>query len=433
LPLTEGRCRVGYVKSMGGHRANGPAPAQEVISPMQPERNTRRSYSTGSLYVHRDGNGVETWYGRWRIGSRRVNRKVGLKRAPGTREGLTKAQAEAELRRLMNTHTEVAARTGMTLVDAAERYVDHIEIRGAKRATVMDYRSYVRVHFEPFFGDRPLDAIHRREVEEFLRLKLRQGKAPKSVRNWMGLLYATFSHARRKRWCEVNPCEEVDMPARVTNEDIHFLDSDELQALLRAVKGKMAALDSALYITAAMTGMRQGELVALRWRDVDWVARRIRVRQNHVRGQFGTPKSKRSSRSVPLADALAGELHRYFQGSNWQGDDDLVFASPATGQPLGRSRLITRFKEARDRAGLREVRFHDLRHTFGTMMAAQGVPLRTLQEWMGHRDLSTTQIYADYAPSEREAEYVDRAFPSVHLSVQSERNSHDLTAPSEAL
>jgi integrase len=106
-----------------------------------------------------------------------------------------------------------------------------------------------------------------------------------------------------------------------------------------------------------------------------------------------------------------------------------VFANPVSGEPLGRSRLIGRFKEARDRAKLRAIRFHDLRHTFGTMMAAQGVPLRTLQEWMGHRDLSTTQIYADYAPSEREVEYVDRAFSSVHSLVQTEPNSEDVSQP----
>jgi integrase len=126
---------------------------------------------------------------------------------------------------------------------------------------------------------------------------------------------------------------------------------------LRATKGRLAGLDRLMYLTAAMTGMRQGELVALRWRDVDWIARRIRVRQSHVRGEFGTPKSKRSSRSVPLADQLAGELERYFQTSDWQEDDDLVFGNPATGKQLGRSRLIARFKEARDRAKLREVRF----------------------------------------------------------------------------
>ena len=164
----------------------------------------------------------------------------------------------------------------------------------------------------------------------------------------------------------------------------------------------------------------------------DWVARRIRVRQNHVRGQFGTPKSKRSSRSVPLADALAADLERHFQQSDWQGDDDLVFASPATGQPLGRSRLIARFKDARDRAKLTGGPLPRLAPYLRDDDGRQGVPLRTLQEWMGHRDLSTTQIYADYAPSEREAEYVDRAFSTVQSSVQTEQNSHDLTEPSAA-
>jgi hypothetical protein len=72
--------------------------------------------------------------------------------------------------------------------------------------------------------------------------------------------------------------------------------------------------------------------------------------------------------------------------------------------------LLKRFKVALRAAGVRDVRFHDLRHTFGTLMAAAGVPMRTLQEWLGHRDLTTTLIYADYAPSEREAEWVAVAF-----------------------
>jgi integrase len=109
---------------------------------------------------------------------------------------------------------------------------------------------------------------------------------------------------------------------------------------------------------------------------------------------------------------VATELERHFQTSAYHADDDLVFCHPETGAPLDRSRLLKRFKAAAKAAGIRDVRFHDLRHTFGTRMAAAGVPLRTLQEWMGHRDFKTTLIYADYQPSEHERELVARAFAS---------------------
>ena len=168
--------------------------------------------------------------------------------------------------------------------------------------------------------------------------------------------------------------------------------------------------EHAVYLAAAMTGLRQCELIALRWMDIDWQARRVRVRRNYTRQQFGTPKSRRSSRSVPMTDRVAAELERHFQASEFQADHDLVFAHPYTGHPLDDSKLRKRFKEALGRAGLRSVRFHDLRHTFGTHCASAGVPLRTLQEWLGHRDFTTTLIYADYAPNPHEAELVEQAF-----------------------
>ena len=114
---------------------------------------------------------------------------------------------------------------------------------------------------------------------------------------------------------------------------------------------------------------------------------------------------------------MATELERALNGlrvvSNFASDDDLVFAHPFTGGPLGRAVVRRRFQRACRRAGVRVVRFHDLRHTFGTRIAASGeISLRTLHEWMGHRDAKTTLIYADYQPSEHEAEIVDRAFGS---------------------
>ena len=88
-----------------------------------------------------------------------------------------------------------------------------------------------------------------------------------------------------------------------------------------------------------------------------------------------------------------------------------MFAHPLTGNPLDGSKVGKRFRSAIKRAGVREVRFHDLRHTFGTRTAAAGVPMRTLQEWMGHRDFATTLIYADYLPDDRrERDLIARAF-----------------------
>lgn len=172
-------------------------------------------------------------------------------------------------------------------------------------------------------------------------------------------------------------------------------------------------------MTAARTGLRQGELMALRWRDVDWAAGVVRVRRNYSRGEWGTPKSRRSSRAVPMADRVAAELERHFQRSAYKADDGLVFGHPHTGNPYDASNLRDRFYDAMAAAGMGKrcgrkggITFHSLRHTFGTRMAAVGVPMRTLQEWMGHRDFTTTLIYADFAPDPPAARR-SRSGPSV--------------------
>ncbi len=163
-----------------------------------------------------------------------------------------------------------------------------------------------------------------------------------------------------------------------------------------------------------MTGLRQSEMLGLRWRDVDWSAQRIRVRNTFVRGEHSTDgKSDLSTRrSVPMADRLAGELDRWSQRTEYNGDGDLVFAHPQTGSPLDRPKVTKRFKKACKDAGVHPVKFHDLRHTFATRMAASGQPLRTIQEFLGHADSKTTQIYAHYAPSEHEVQMVNEAFAS---------------------
>jgi integrase len=161
-----------------------------------------------------------------------------------------------------------------------------------------------------------------------------------------------------------------------------------------------------------MTGLRRSELLGLRWRDVDWEAQRLRVRNAYVLGEHSSAgKSDLSTRrSVPMADRLARELDLWSQRIAFNAEEDLVFAHPQTGNPLDGSKVSKRFKSACLAAGVRVVRFHDLRHTFATRLAATGQPLRTIQEFLGHADAKTTQIYAHYAPSEHEVSMVNAAF-----------------------
>lgn len=396
-----------------------------LLAPCKPRKGAASPLACGSgsgISVWRGSAGVisthekwsrETWYGRWYVGTSRVKRRIGPKREAGSRKGLTRAQAEAELRRRIGAEELPASRTDLTVEAAAMRLLRHLETVGRKPTTLDTYRSIFRAQLLEPFGSLALDRVTSEQVERFVVSRGEEGKAPKTISNALTLLFQIFAFAQRKGWCRENPCADVDRPQVEQSTDIRFLDQTELEALLGAVDVSaepFGLTDRALFLTAAMTGLRQGELLALRWRDIDWEARKVRVRQNHVRGHWGTPKSRRGSRSVPLADRVMRELRSHFDRSHYGGDDELVFAHPQSGGVLDHSALVRRFKNALQDAAVREVRFNDLRHTFGTRMAAAGVPMRTLQEWMGHRDIKTTMIYADYAPSEHESAMVDAAF-----------------------
>jgi integrase len=112
-----------------------------------------------------------------------------------------------------------------------------------------------------------------------------------------------------------------------------------------------------------------------------------------------------------MVDEVAGALDRLFKRSRWQGDDDLVFAHPVSSEVLAMSNITRRMRAALKAAGLDSShRFHDLRHTFATRLAAQGAPMRSLQEMLGHAEFKTTLIYAGYAPGAQEASLIARAF-----------------------
>jgi integrase len=371
----------------------------------------KRANGAGAVQV-KHGN----YYGRWvTAAGRHANRCLGPVRRPGTSTGLTRSQAERRLRELMAEDAAAPRVTEQdhTIQHAGAAFVEHLEARGRAKSHVESVRSHLRVHLEPFFGSRSIDRISSEEVTRLLARLHRSGRSPKTVRNIFSTLHSVFELALKRRWVSSNPCTQVDPPEVQPSADIRFLTQDELLALI--VRGIPAddwgRVERPLYLMAAMSGLRQGELLGLRWLDLDPSARKVRVRRAWVRGEFKAPKSRRGVRGVPLADDLLESLRVLAEHSEYVADDDLVFAHPHSGRPLDRSKVLKRFKAACRRADVRVVRFHDLRHTFGTRVAASGdVSLRTLQEWMGHRDAHTTLIYADYQPGAHEADIVTRAF-----------------------
>jgi len=348
------------------------------------------------------------------VNGRQVKRKLGPCRAPGTRIGLTRSQAETRLRELMAETLLPVSAERLTFEEVGRRYVRHLdEVMQRKPSTIQDYRIILGRHLGPYFGSMQIGKLAPSDIAAYIAAKRRAGLAIKTITNHLNLAHGVFAFALRRGWVVRNPVAMTDRPPTPpTDPDIRFLDREELEALLRAAADDLLGpTDRVLWLTAATTGLRQGELAGLRWRDVDWTARLVRVRRSYSRGQWTTPKSRRASRAVPMADRVAAELERHFGRSAYTHDDDLVFCHPETGRLYDASKSRVRFKAALKRAGLRALRFHDLRHTYGTLMAAAGTPLRTLQGWLGHRDYKTTEIYADFAPDPTQgAIWAQRAF-----------------------
>lgn len=155
------------------------------------------------------------------------------------------------------------------------------------------------------------------------------------------------------------------------------------------------AQDATLFVVAAYAGLRLGELRALRWADVDFAKRLIHVRRAFTLGHESVPKSGKV-RAVPMIDQVLRELDTLSRREQFTADNDLVFVSPS-GSHLDDSALRRRFHAALEHAQIKPLRFHDLRHSFGTL-AVQVFPLSDVKAYMGHADITTTMIYVHHVP-----------------------------------
>jgi integrase len=351
------------------------------------------------------------WYAKYRLpDGRQVQKKIGpawTERGRPAARYFTKRTAEAWLQDVLGEARRGTlasmVRSGVTFADAAAEWLRFIrEDRERKPSTLVDYESALRAHLLPAFGDRELESITPEEIERWRRSLT--GLSNRSKNKLLIQLYGIFRRAQTVWALAANPLARVEKHPMKASGHIQVFSPEEVWALVRAAASDQ---DGAIFLTAAFTGLRMGELLALRWRDVDFAGSTIRVRASYAGGVLTTPKSGKV-RAVPMAPDVATVLAQRGGRADCLGDDDLVFIGEA-GSYLDGSALRRRYKDALGRAALRPLRFHDLRHTFGTRMIAKA-DIRRVQEWMGHADIQTTMRYLHYAPHEDDARLVAEAF-----------------------
>jgi len=287
-------------------------------------------------------------------------------------------------------------------------------------------------------GDRPAREVTTRDVEDLLRTVSSTGVAPRTVNKVRQLVCAVFNYGTRPSTYALptNPVVYADRRREPERGLLAFYSPEQVEALARSLaagghrdpsrpalspeeieaRAREDVQDAELVRVAAYAGLRRGELVALRWRDVEFTGRKITVRRA-LSGdtELRSTKSRRF-RDVPLPDQAAAALDRLSRREEFIGPDDYVFAN-RFGRRLDPSALRRRFERARDAAGLEPLRFHDLRHTYGSLLVAGGIDLVSVKAAMGHSRITTTERYLHARPAGELAERFTRALSGASIPV----------------
>lgn len=285
-------------------------------------------------------------------------------------------------------------------------------------STLESYRMMIDVHIKPGLGHIQLKQLQPCDLQRFYNQKLAAGRSdgkgglsPRMVRYMHVILHGALKQAVREGLVARNVAEAVELPREQKKEFVPLTD-DQVRRFLSAIKNDRLY---AAFLLDLGTGLRRGELLALRWQDVDLKNRLITVRQavSQVKGQllYQEPKSKKSQRTVPIPESIATELkahkarqnqERLMLGPAYQ-DNGLVFCQE-NGEPLRIRTFLRRFDNLLAKAGVPKVRFHDLRHTFATLLLQAGEHPKVVSELLGHSCISITlDTYTHVLPELKQA------------------------------
>ncbi len=344
----------------------------------------RRGNKEGSIYKRKDGR----WCAYVTIDGHRIYHY---------------AKTQSECRKwVKDTLTQVdqgltSRGTQYTVQSYLEEWLGSIK-SSLKKNTWIQYSQNIRLHITPHLGKIKLKDLRPDQIQSLYNLKQKNGIGAATIRISHAILHKSFNQAVKWGLMGRNPADAVTRP-REKKIEMSVLNLEQAQSLLSFLADSRF---EALYYLALTTGLREGELLGLKWNDLDWVSSRLQIQRQlqripHEGLHLVEPKSKAGRRAITLGYAAVEKLRghnelqqkeRLFAGERWQ-ENNLIFPS-TIGTPMEPRNLIRFHDETLAKVGLPPIRFHDLRHTAATLMLQQGTNPKIVQERLGHASIQLT-------------------------------------------
>ncbi len=321
-----------------------------------------------------------------------------------TEKGAYKKLEEAKFQQKQGT---LATGKDQTVKQFLEYWLEDVEKPTIRVSTYVNNRVVVYKHLIPGIGHFKLQKLTAHQLQSFYAKKLKTGTSASRVVRLNAVLHKALKHAKRIKLVGSNVSEDVDLPTP-QSPDVQFLTDDQARQFLQRMKEHNL---EALLTLAMTTAMRKGEMLGLRWSDIDFDQGVLRIRRTlnyiarygFVEGEPKTPKSKREIVLPPFVLEVL-KLHRSNQaekrliaGALWV-DRDLVFCDKH-GDFIIHMTLRYQFNKLLKEIGVPRIRFHDLRHSAATLLLSMGVPDRVVQEILGHTTSAQTNKYTHVSPS----------------------------------
>ena len=327
------------------------------------------------------------------------------------KEGTTKERAKKRLREIEDSVDKgnyIPPKTVPLFSEVAKDWIEYKRPR-LRETTWEVYEGHVRNHFNDLNGLR-INRISIAGVEKFITDKQAQGIHIGTIRKVLVTLGQILSYAVRHKYLDYNPLREAERPRGQSqehendtpgSESIRVLTPCQISDLLVQVTDPKYRT---LFMVAIFSGARQGELLGLKWSDINWQKSQIHIQRTFNKGRFFTPKTKTSKRKIDLGPTVITELKKWKLACP-KNELDLVFPNKA-GEPINYINMVQRkFLPALKAADLPKVRFHDLRHSYAILMIHQGENIKYIQTQLGHSSPTVTlNVYAHLMkPTNQEA------------------------------